>query len=83
MFVACSLGAAHHDGPTTMLHSLPTDPPVTMQANDCHKEGDMEQAERLYKKALDLQPQSADVHHLLGALLIQRYGTGEVRPSHP
>ena len=54
-----------------------------MQANDCHKEGDMEQAERLYKKALDLQPQSADVHHLLGALLIQRYGTGEVRPSHP
>ena len=68
-----------------------------MQASDYHKEGDMEQAERLYKKALDLLPRScpsgevpsdlqqqhADVHHLLGALLIQRYGTGEVRLSPP
>lgn len=66
--------SCHHAevvAPVMMLHC--------MQASDCHKDGDMEQAERLYKKALDLQSQNAEVHHLLGALLIQRYGTGEVR----
>lgn len=54
---------------------------MPVQASDCHKAGDMEQAERLYKKALDLRPHNAKVHQLLGALLIQRYRTGEVRLS--
>ena len=52
---------------------------TSLQASACHKDGDLEQAERLYKKALDLRPQNADLHHQFGALLVQRYKTGEVR----
>lgn len=52
---------------------------VSIQAQDLHKNGDLEQAERLYKHAIEQDSLNADAHHLLGALLVQRHGTDEVR----
>jgi hypothetical protein len=52
--------------------------PALLQAIDLHRDGDLEQAERLYKRALDADQQCADAHHMLGALMILRYGKDEV-----
>lgn len=61
--------------PFLLLHCLC----VNVQAQNMHKNGDMEQAERLYQRAIDQDSTNADAHHLLGALLVQRHGTDQVR----
>jgi thioredoxin-like negative regulator of GroEL len=48
------------------------------QAKQLHQKGDLQQAEELYHAIISNDSENADAHHLLGALILAKYGVTEV-----
>jgi predicted O-linked N-acetylglucosamine transferase (SPINDLY family)/ADP-heptose:LPS heptosyltransferase len=60
------------DVQSTNTVDVPQNPDSFLQAVALHQQGQLEQAEVLYKKTLQAQPQHADALHLLGVIAKQR-----------
>jgi peptidyl-prolyl cis-trans isomerase D len=53
---------------------------IIKQAISCHKDGNLPEAERFYRIALQVNPQHADVNHNLGMVLAQSHRAAEGLP---
>src|SRR5437667_8521722 len=55
-------------------HSPPVDPSQTLvtQAVACHRDGNLDEAARIYLEVLSGQPENFDATHLLGVVALQQ-----------
>jgi Flp pilus assembly protein TadD len=66
----------------TAMQNPPAFAAILKQAVQQHRAGRLDDAERLYRDVLAVQPHQRDVHHNLGAVLARRGRLKEALPHH-